>query len=293
MLILCYGNPHYDGGDFPRSDRAISAFCRYARFVAGWFSGVSLDLEVWNEFNGDAADYARVVRAVADALSEHRPRIRVVAGAFEGFNLGWIEALGSAGGIVTADAFSIHPYLHHGRRPPEACLDWMRSVGSVIGRFSAGAPLPLIISEIGWPTHGGPGGLSDMGLEAFLIRFVLLASTFEQVSSVLWYTLRDEDGPTAGGPEFGLTRRDGSAKRAFGAMATMCRLLNRSVSRRLTRDGDRFRVDVSTASGETWRADWTTDGNDRYRTGHGREADQAVGPGTPAWLPSLNRVAER
>ena len=200
ILILAYGNRLY-GGDKPCTSAARSAFARYARFVVSYFNGRVRHFDLWNEWNtttgrtaaGSPADYVALAQAVYPAIKAANPNALLATGGItsRGFADGWYEAFISHHGLRYFDALSIHPYTYQSSADPspEAAL-------AIVDRAYAradsyGRPLPVLITEMGYPTHVGRGGVSETTAAEYLARFALLASTRPYVAGVWWYTLRD------------------------------------------------------------------------------------------------------
>ena len=235
LLILAYGHPLY-GTDKPRTDAAIAAFAAYASFVTQHFAGRVRWFDLWNEWDahtgrttpGSADDYVALARRVYPAIKAANPEAMVLSGGITSFGLaqGWMERFFALGGASFVDGVSLHPYNFEQRtsNTPEAAIAELDRV-HVLGA-SAGRMLPIYVTEIGYPTFTGRGGVSRDTAAAYLARFVLLASTRSYVAGVWWYCLRDQGGdPTNKEHNFGVLDSALRAKPAADALRSVGALL--------------------------------------------------------------------
>jgi hypothetical protein len=235
LLILDYGNPLYDNGDKPRSAEAIEAFTKYAEFVVRHFQGRVKLYEVWNEWDiaigsktpGSADDYGALLKAVYPRIKAVDPSITVFGGAPTpgGVKNGWLERILEKGALSFMDALSIHTYTYSetGRaRGPEAWAEWMAQVETMAQKYSGGKPVPLQITETGWPTQIDRRGTPPEVSAAYLARLFLLARTMPFLKGVWWYDFQD-DGWNASYNEnnFGIVRPDLTPKPSWFAMASV------------------------------------------------------------------------
>ena len=117
------------------------------------------DIEIWNEENlrhfwkhePDPKRYAEVLKTAYEAAKRANSRVRVLFGGTAGVPLGFIEGVYKAGGAPYFDAMNIHPYSHP--RQPEGNLDvQLEAVRALMAKYGD-AEKPLLITELGWPTH--------------------------------------------------------------------------------------------------------------------------------------------
>jgi hypothetical protein len=240
LLILDYGNRLYDSGDKPASPEALNAFARYAAFVVQHFKGKVHMYEMWNEWNtttgnthaGTPQDYARLLRVVYPAVKVIDPSAVFIAGAIGGRDLNWLAAMLSAGAMGSFDALSIHPY-NFGRpmRTGDAWAQDMLATEDVIHRFNNGRDIPLYITEMGWPTYSGTGGISQQESAAYLAQMFLLARTMKFLRGIWWYDFRDDgwDG-TNKENDFGLVRPDLTPKTAFAALQAIAPVVRNALT---------------------------------------------------------------
>jgi hypothetical protein len=236
LLILDYGNEFHDGGDLPASVEAVAAYARYARFVVHHFKGRVSRYEVWNEWNigmgspshprprGPPADYVALLEAAYKTIKIEDSNAVVIGGAVSGTDDAWVDSFGRHGGFAYLDAFSVHPYVYGAPAPrntPEAAIQWLDAMKTRADRF-AGRNVPIYVTEIGWPTHQGPHGVSEATAAAFAQRFVLLAHARPWIAGVWWYDLFDDGGdPSDKESRFGLLHTDGSPKSAYQSMVAV------------------------------------------------------------------------
>lgn len=238
LLILNYGNPLYDGGGLLHSPQGIAAYVRYVRFVVKHFRGRVDQFEVWNEWNiggggtqaqraarfGSPEDYAAVLRAAYTAIKAENPSATVIGGAFAGYDYKWIDAFARAGGFASLDGFSIHPYVFSAGRKgtPESAMKHLDELKVRVDALAPGRNVRIYVTEMGWPVHEGPNGVSAETAANYLQQFVILAKSRPWIAGVWWYDLFDDgDDATDKEHRFGLLARDGKPKPAFKALANV------------------------------------------------------------------------
>ncbi len=251
LLILDYGHPRYDGGDKPVSPEAIAGFVRYASFVVGHFRGRVHLYEVWNEWDaatgkttpGTPKDYVRLLRHVYPAIKAVDPEAIVLGGAVTADALqrnarhglrkwlggsasaSWLEQFLTQKGLDFMDGLSVHPYnyyLHGAQATPEGWLDWMQTLESQLLTAHGNREVPLYITELGWPTFAGRGGVSETLAAAYVVRTSLLARTTSFIKGIWWYQLNDEVWDTSDKENnFGLLRPDFGRKPGYTALAAL------------------------------------------------------------------------
>jgi len=303
MLIFDYANRLYDNGDRPRSPEALEGYTRYAEFLARHYGPDVHLYEVWNEYDipigmpepyrqgGSPADYVKMLKHLYPRLKKAAPHAVVLGGAAtpEGVHRGWIEEMVKLGGLDCCDAVSIHTYNYGAGgedRMPEAWRGSIERVENMLRRYSQGKDVPLMVTEMGWPTHVGKGGGTPPELSAsYLGRMYLLARTLPYLRGVWWYDYQD-DGWDAAYNEcnFGIVRPDLTPKPAYYVMAGVSDPASRGeyLGRVETEDPKlwilRFRLDGK----ELWAA-WS--GDDRLR----QLLLQTDSPGRPLVTDELGR----
>jgi hypothetical protein len=252
VLILAYGHPLY-GNDKPKTEAALAAFCRYAVYVAKHFEGRVRYFDLWNEWDaatgrttpGTPEDYVALARRAYPALKAANADAVVLSGGIGtlGTRQTWIERFIAARGLEVVDGLSVHPYSFAGQlgaAAPEAAiaeLDRLHSLAAAAGR-----PLPIYVTEFGYPTYGGRGGVTAKTQAAYLARFLLLASARPYVAGVWWYGLRDQ-GEDAANREhnFGVLDAKLRSKPAAESLRVVANLI---------RDTQRFREEAPREPGE-------------------------------------------
>lgn len=242
LLVLDYGNDFYDNRGFPISDAAQAGFVRFAEFVARHFKGRVSQYEVWNEWNigtgtpngnaGTAADYARLLKKVYTAVKAIDPAIQVIAGATSQIPSDWIQTMISqAEGKY--DGISVHPYNYSNGpvgRTPEAAMQSLDALNQLITQ-AVGKPVPLYLTEMGWPTHTAWNGADKDTAANFTARMNLLLNQMPYVKGIWWYDFQD-DGTDPAEPEqnFGLMTTTYVPKPAYFAMRDTTRLVTTATS---------------------------------------------------------------
>jgi hypothetical protein len=98
----------------------------------------------------------------------------------------------------------------------------MAQVETMAQKYSGGKPVPLQITETGWPTQIDRRGTPPEVSAAYLARLFLLARTMPFLKGVWWYDFQD-DGWNASYNEnnFGIVRPDLTPKPSWFAMASV------------------------------------------------------------------------
>ncbi len=236
LLILDYANAHYDDGGYPVSPEARAGFAGYGARAATELRGVAAHYEVWNEWcggcgmgtrKGRAEDYAPLYLEAARAVREADPTARVVGiGGEYGGKEDVAHTLGTMmrdGAGAAMDAFSIHPYHYPGL--PSAAFREHLEASLAAAAQAAGKPVPLWITEIGWPTNFGGNGSGFLHQARCLVRMYAIALGTPGVERVFWYDLRD-DGTSLGYNEhnFGIVHNQEfllAPKPAYAALAQL------------------------------------------------------------------------
>ena len=227
LLVLGYGSPFYENYAKPRQPAVRQAFSNYAHFVARELADSVDFYEIWNEWDREnpidawaTKDYSNLVEETVAQLRQQKRPITVLAGAVTslGMDLGFADRLIQNGTLNQVDGLSLHPYVHcrHDQRhTPERWIAWLRWINADL-RALATRPVPLYLTEMGWPTNAGKCGVSERTQAAFLARSLFLARTLPDIKGVWWSGLTDS-GSDLNDPQqnFGLLRQDLSAKPAF------------------------------------------------------------------------------
>lgn len=264
LLILAYGHPAY-GGDKPRSAAAIDAFARYSAFVVRHFAGRVRRFDLWNEWDahtgrttpGSADDYVALARRVYPAIKAANPEAVVLSGGISSYGLarGWVERFVELGGPAYVDGISVHPYNFVERKTPEDAITELDRVHALVA--GAGRELPIYVTEMGYPSHTGRGGMSVDASAAYLARFMLLAAARPYVAGVWWYCLRDQ-GTERDNKEhnFGVLDASLRVKPAGIALHAVAALLAGTHAVGAASAGDEQRVHALAANGQRVEVTW-------------------------------------
>ena len=105
---------------------------------------------------------------------------------------------------------------------PEQAIAWLDQVKALLDQYSPSRPVPVYVTEIGWPTSKGQCGIPPATAAAYLQRFMLLAATRPWIAGVWWYDLFDDgDDPGSREQRFGLAAKDRSPKPAYNALSVL------------------------------------------------------------------------
>ncbi len=113
------------------------------------------DIEVWNEVNllreCTPERYLGILRAAYTAAKRANPNVRVLFSGTAGVALDYLGRIYELGGAPFFDAVNVHPYCHP--RAPEGYVPGeLESLRDLMARHGD-AGKPVLITELGWPTH--------------------------------------------------------------------------------------------------------------------------------------------
>ncbi len=224
LAVLDYGVPWAAaeaGSDTQVPPDDPADFAAFAVAVSQRYGATVTEYEVWNEpnnglsfwhptLNGDPARYGALLLATSKALLAAQPGAHVAyAGTVYDDLLPGprfvAESLADTPGLAAAlGTFGMHAYMIYPPfRGPESAvagetplLDKVATMSGVLHAAGA-APLPIWVTEIGWPT------MSDDPADQqarYTVRAVVLAA-LAGADRVYLYTLRDGPHPDAYPPE--------------------------------------------------------------------------------------------
>ncbi len=197
LVIADYANRFYDDYAYPVSPEARAGFARYAGLLASELQPELQHIEIWNEWcggcgmggrRGTAEDYGPTYLQAAESVRAANPQA-MVCGIGGEWGSDPLPAMMAGGAGAAMDAFSIHPY-HYPQLPGRWLCDHLQRA-SAGGARAAGRPVPLWITEIGWPTHMGGSGSSFLHQARSLVRAMVIALT-GGAERVFWYDFMDD-----------------------------------------------------------------------------------------------------
>lgn len=256
LFVLDYGHVAYTGGAMVPPDVSkpaqATAWKRYVResvtHMRTRYPDADLSYEVWNEWTnnhgalpGTAAAYIELASVTAAVIRDADPAATIVGptqNSVSDSERAWLAEWFDAGGADHVDAVSVHPYNHPWA--PEECvatnpciedsLAWLRARADQHPRAD-GTPLPIWITEVGWPTrYGGHGWVDADDQTAFILRTYAIAAKY-RVERLFLFEMAE---PTQADPNglartFGLTGSSAGGhepKTAAAGWATMQRVLS-------------------------------------------------------------------
>ncbi|MFL6602483.1 MAG: hypothetical protein ACJ8R9_14260 [Steroidobacteraceae bacterium] len=260
-----------------------------------WNHGVGVPPE--RRVPGDARAYVNLLRATAQSIKSANPQARVLGGAVAGTDTAWITQFAQAQGLQYVDGLSVHPYVHCNARAvprapgdlklqgklynmssgspvirvsqsgpvlspiggtPEQAIAWLDQVKALLDQYSPSRPVPVYVTEIGWPTSKGQCGVPPEAAAAYLQRFMLLAATRPWIAGVWWYDLFDDgDDPGSREHRFGLAGKNRSPKAAYAALSALADVLQSSQvpSEKIDPEGS-LTITGTDARGKPFHAAW-------------------------------------
>jgi polysaccharide biosynthesis protein PslG len=208
LLILDYGNPHYDGGQAPRTPEARAAFARFAAAAGRRYAGRDVIWEIWNEPNLQGFWSPRPDPAAYVALvAETAPLLRAVdpSGTIAGLSLGgcvwdreFVRDAFAAGLLAHVDAISLHLYP---APDVEGAADYFAELRGLMR--AAGHERPILCTEMGSQTH-------DEARQWDYLARMTEGNVRSGLPLTIWYSFRDDEEG-----HFGMVDRRGHRKLAF------------------------------------------------------------------------------
>ena len=202
-------------------------------YVTGIIERYHADIEyweVWNEFNGsfaengDARLYAELVREASLAAKKIDQTIKIGM-SVANFDVGFLDAAIKAGAANHFDYICVHPYEKLANLADGGEIAFLNMTATLREMLASnGQPenLPLWITEIGSLAPLIPDKEADEAQALLLAKAYLLAIAcgFQRV---FWFEAR---GPSYDNrTDFGLIRRDMSARPSYQALQTLTALL--------------------------------------------------------------------
>lgn len=255
LFVLDYGHVSYTGGAMTPPDMAkpaqAAAWKRYVQQTVAHMRerhpDADLSYEVWNEWTNThgplpstPAAYIELASVTAQVIRQTDPDATIVGPTQNSVSTkerAWLAEWFALGGADHVDAVSVHPY----NQPwaPEQCTDtapcfedslaWLRDAADQHPRDD-GTPLPIWITEFGWPTQfGGAGWVQPEDQTAYLLRATAIAAQYG-VERMFLFELAEPDRADPNGlpRTFGLTTSAANGyepKPSAAGWATMQRLL--------------------------------------------------------------------
>lgn len=201
FIIFDYTNPNYDDGQAPHTPDGWQGFARYSVELVKRYGDVCRHWEVYNEPNigfwagrqPNPDEYFGLLKTTYEAVKQADPDCTVVGVCTAGTDLRYIERVLELGGAQYMDALSIHPYRYPGSPEATRFVDEVKQARDLMVRYGM-EDKKLWLTEIGWPTHEAPNGVSEQTSANYLIRMFVLARSLPFVERVFWYDFQD-DGP--------------------------------------------------------------------------------------------------
>lgn len=260
------GKDHKDTAS-PQHPESIAAFARWAAAAAEHFKTRRVVWEIWNEPNitfwkpkPDAAQYAALALATAQAVRRADPQATLIAPGSSGFPWEFFETMFQAGVLAYLDGVSVHPYRNYNKSPETAAEDYAR-LRALIARYTPAGktPVPVISGEWGYATHDK--GVSLETQAAFIVR-QQLANLSQRVPLSIWYDWKNDGlDPAYNEHHFGTVANDLRPKPAYTAVRTLTQqLTGYRLARRLnlTNQADYLFLFVND-QGDQKLAAWTLD----------------------------------
>jgi hypothetical protein len=256
LTIMNYGNKLYDQdaqgvGAAPYTDEGRQAYAYYGKALLDAYGDQIRDLEVWNEYNGnapwnrgpcrlDADCYYEMLKVAYETIKAAHPDASVTGPAGVTIPYGWIERVFQRGGLQYLDAVTVHPYGfpqspengYRGRNLPGIGLEArIVQLQELIKKYNNGETKPIYFTEIGWGTQQSARGVTEQEQAQYQVR-THTAAFAAGVEKVFWYEIMNKKVlPLGPGANYGMIRHPDdplgkyAPKPSFVSYATMTRQL--------------------------------------------------------------------
>ena len=222
LPIFSYGNTHFYNYDpiryegmrlrgIPVTPEGRAAYARFCRALVEAFYPLGVRyFNVWNEpnnyravtapFNPNRAtpeEYTLLMKAVWEELRADPyefPELRLIGGSTAPFDGGitapdYFRRVLAAGGANYADIFAVHPYTYTGGASGEDrnLVGQLRHLDNIMRSYNNGESIPIWVTEMGWPTHVSPNGVSDEVSASFMVRSFTQMISLDFMGRLIWY----------------------------------------------------------------------------------------------------------
>ena len=178
---------------------------------------------------GCPAVYAQLVESLlyperenlgVPSLRAAAPGVPIVVNAISARDAPWTSAVMSRlrDRNVQVDGAVLHPYVNGGNGCPGAssapagaqvAASCVRLVADEVGA-AYGQRLPIYVTEVGWSSYDGPGGVSEDVQARNLVEVYVRARATGDVAGIWWYDLVEDRFGNDDQRHYGLIRRDPS-----------------------------------------------------------------------------------
>jgi hypothetical protein len=228
IMPISDGVPYWASGD-PRKYVDASGARRWDRFhppasfadygdvvrkVADHYAPRGVHIyEIWNEPNlhyfwssgPDPAQYAQMLRAGYTAVKAADPASTVLFGGLSKNDFEFLEGVYRAGGKGYFDAVAVHPYtygvdptvswngVNAGENPARLSKNSFPAIKEIRRSMEAygDAAKGVWITEFGYSTTSGDGGVSAATQATFLTKAFKYTEQFPWLKAMLWYSARN------------------------------------------------------------------------------------------------------
>lgn len=240
ILILDYGNKFYDKADKPISNDAISAFSRYAAFVADHFKGKVYFYQIWNEWDGnvgnttpgDVNSYKKLVKSVYPEVKKIDTKIKIITSSFSAAafnkplnidNRDYLDQFLTSDMVQYTDIIAIHPYTTYRKGKFFLYSGYRAQVDYAMKKIQNGPfkEKKVFITEMGWSTSTSQNGVSDYTQKNNLSNAICYAQK-TGVSAIIIYELRDGSGIKEDTESnFGILKHDWEKKESYSSVTNI------------------------------------------------------------------------
>jgi hypothetical protein len=115
--------------------------------------------------NGSPENYVKLTSVTYDAIKKENPAANVIVGAISDDleEWSWLKEAIKAGLLKKANGASVHLYNHSmpkSQAGASEIINRLRALQTLLRAKNGGLPIPLYVTETGWPTDWGLTGVS-------------------------------------------------------------------------------------------------------------------------------------
>ena len=202
---------------------------KYGEFISEQITHVPDNyqiFELWNEPWGHytGQEFARLTAVMRDAIRKVKPNAKI------GPNLGPMTQLSNyldSNGMEGMDYLSVHPYSPDFRSSPESVglYDTMLAYRKIL-KEKTGRDIPLIVSEIGWPTtRVGKTNNSELRQAQYIARAAVILTALDVKLIIPYCAWQTEERDHDMECWFGMVRKNLTPKPSLASYATVARKL--------------------------------------------------------------------
>lgn len=217
LFVLAGVAPEHLGSKRPLSQDLFLPFANFAQNTFRKTGSLGAIYEIGNEWDANNSakqrtpkgkefllSYIELLKFLRKSMTDTGTNALLIGPAMTGYGvkLGSLSYMAENGLLDYLDGISFHAYQSKNdlrvNRTPEALYSWIISIENELSVYNSGDPVPLYISEFGWPSNihkpnSKIPGVTEDGQAHFLLRGFILLSSLDYVKGAWWYNLLEKE----------------------------------------------------------------------------------------------------